>query len=157
VVTFSDAQDLSPLDPSFTEWDVCWPIATWYITWHTAICLSVVSLPSRLFRLDVGDLANYKTQPDWKRLTILLLWYLAGLPIAYMMQDSCSVGAPGTWARGFRVIIEGIVAFGLGGFIYGLGQWLFPTHTRRVLLPYLPEKLPSAPCGGKSGGAAESV
>jgi hypothetical protein len=80
----------------------------------------------------VGDLANYKTQPDWKRLTILLLWYLAGLPIAYMMQDSCSVGAPGTWARAFRVIIEGIVAFGLGSIIYvGINQ-CFPNAFRHL-------------------------
>jgi len=119
---------------------VCWPLATWYISWHTAICVSVVSLPSSLFKLQCGqfphislhfrflnvylggsvvDVADHKTQgPDWKRLTILFLWYLMGIPIAYTMQDSCSVGAPGTWARGGRVFIEGVVAFGLGGFIY---------------------------------------
>jgi hypothetical protein len=56
--------------------------------------------------------------PDWGRLTILFLWYLSGIPTAYMMGDSCSVGAPGTWARALRVFIEGIVAFGLGGVIY---------------------------------------
>jgi len=49
---------------------------------------------------------------------VLFLWYLSGIPIAYVMQDACSVGAPGTWARAFRVFLEGIVAFGLGGFIY---------------------------------------
>jgi hypothetical protein len=56
--------------------------------------------------------------PDWGRLTILFLWYLSGVPITYIMQDSCSVGSPGIWARAFRVFIEGVVAFGLGGFIY---------------------------------------
>jgi len=66
------------------------------------------------------DLAGYDIPqgPDWGRLTILFLWYLSGIPIAYVMQDSCSVGAPGTWARAFRVFIEGVVAFGLGGLIY---------------------------------------
>ena len=67
----------------------------------------------------VVDVAGCKTQgPDWRRLTILFLWYLMGIPIAYTMQNSCSVGAPGTWARAGRVFIEGVVAFGLGGFIY---------------------------------------
>lgn len=51
-VTYRDTQDRSPLNPSYTEWDVCWPVATWYITWHAAICLSVVTLPSCLFRLE---------------------------------------------------------------------------------------------------------
>lgn len=51
-VTYRDTQDRSPSNPSNTEWDVCWPIATWYISWHAAICLSVVSLPSHLFRLE---------------------------------------------------------------------------------------------------------
>jgi len=155
VVTYGDTGDRSPLDPTYSEWDVCWPIATWYISWHVAICISVVSLPSRLFRLDVDDLTGYNTPqgPDWKRLSILFLWYIAGVPIAFSMQDSCSVGAPGTWARAIRVFIEGIVAFGLGGFIYVLGRWLFPTHPHRVLLSYLPEKVPSVP----SSGAAESV
>lgn len=65
------------------------------------------------------DVADYKTQgPDRRRLTILFLWYIVGIPIAYTMQNSCSVGAPGTWARAGRVFIEGVVAFGLGGFIY---------------------------------------
>lgn len=35
-----------------------------------------------------------------------------------MMYGTCSVGAPGIMARGIRVFIEGVVAFGLGGFIY---------------------------------------
>jgi len=35
-----------------------------------------------------------------------------------MMYDTCAVGAPGIWARGIRVFIEGIVAFALGGFLY---------------------------------------
>ena len=100
----------------------------------------MVSLPSCLFKLECGlsphiflrfqflnvslvdsvvDVADYKTQgPDWRRLTILFLWYLVGIPIAYTMQNTCSVGAPGTWARAGRVFIEGVVAFGLGGFIY---------------------------------------
>ena len=34
------------------------------------------------------------------------------------MHGSCSNGAPGIWARATRVFIEGVVAFGLGGFIY---------------------------------------
>jgi hypothetical protein len=68
----------------------------------------------------VDDLAgqNIPQGPDWRRLTILFAWYLAGIPTAYMMYDSCIVGAPGIWARGIRVFIEGIVAFGLGGFLY---------------------------------------
>jgi hypothetical protein len=68
----------------------------------------------------VDDLAgqNIPQGPDWYRLTILFTWYLAGIPTAYMMYNTCAVGAPGTWARGIRVFIEGIVAFGLGGFIY---------------------------------------
>ena len=67
----------------------------------------------------VVDVADYKTHgPDWRRLTILFLWYLMGIPIAYTMQNTCSVGAPATWARAGRVFIEGVVAFGLGGFIY---------------------------------------
>jgi hypothetical protein len=61
---------------------------------------------------------NIPQGPDWRRLTILFLWYLAGVPVAYVMQQPCSVGAPGTWARAFRVFVEGIVAFGLGGVIY---------------------------------------
>jgi hypothetical protein len=51
-VTYKDTQDRSPSNPNHTEWDVCWPVATWYISWHAAICLSVVSLPSRLFRIE---------------------------------------------------------------------------------------------------------
>jgi hypothetical protein len=66
----------------------------------------------------VDDLAgrNIPQGPDWRRLVILFAWYLAGIPTAYMMYDTCAVGAPGTWAHGIRVFIEGIVAF--GGFIY---------------------------------------
>jgi len=156
-VTYRDTKDRSPIDPSVTEWGVCWPIATWYISWHAAICLSVVSLPSRLFRLDV-DGHNIPQGPDWHRLAILFSWYLAGIPTAYIMHDSCTVGAPGIWARGIRVFIEGIVAFGLGGFIYGLGRCLFPVHqSRAVLLPFPPEKASSGPGDLKSDRAVESV
>jgi hypothetical protein len=56
--------------------------------------------------------------PDWRRLSVLFLWYLAGVPVAYVMHEPCSVGAPGIWARAIRVFIEGVVAFGLGAFIY---------------------------------------
>ena len=56
LVTYKDTQDHSPSDPSLTEWDVCWPMATWYMSWHVAICLSVVSLPSKLFKLECGPL-----------------------------------------------------------------------------------------------------
>ncbi|KAI0287923.1 hypothetical protein BC826DRAFT_1041647 [Russula brevipes] len=135
VVTYGDTQDPSPTDPSHTEWDKCWPIATWYISWHVGICYH-------------EDLAGYDIPqgPDWKRLSILFTWYLSGLPIAYAMHSSCSVEAPGTWARAIRVFIEGIVAFGLGAFIYALGRCLFPTlHSRPVLLPFPPEKVPPAP------------
>jgi len=73
--------------------------------------------------------------PDWGRLAILFSWYLSGIPIAYIMQDSCSVGAPGTWARAFRVFIEGVVAFGLGGVIYvGIKFILSAFHHLTVLL-----------------------
>jgi hypothetical protein len=51
-VTYGDTQERSPSAPCRTEWEVCWPMATWYMSWHTAICLSVVSLPSRLFKLE---------------------------------------------------------------------------------------------------------
>ncbi|KAI0282539.1 hypothetical protein BGY98DRAFT_954561 [Russula aff. rugulosa BPL654] len=51
-VTYGDTQDRSPSNPAHTEWDVCWQVATWYISWHAAICISVVSLPSHLFRLE---------------------------------------------------------------------------------------------------------
>ena len=72
------------------------------------------------------DLAghNIPQGPDWRRLTILFAWYLAGIPTAYVMHNSCVVGAPGIWARAIRVFIEGIVAFGLGGFIY-VGNFSF--------------------------------
>jgi len=160
-VTYGDTQDRSPSNPSYSEWGICWPVASWYISWHVIICLSVVSLPSRLFTLDLDGLAGYDIPqgPDWNRLTILFLWYLSGIPIAYIMQDPCSVGAPGIWARAFRVFIEGVVAFGLGGFIYGLGRCLFPSHPpRRVVLPYFPEKMSSAPVGtAKSNEVVESV
>jgi len=159
-VTYRDTLDPSPSDPSLREWDVCSPMAMWYISWHAAICLSVVSLPSRLFRLDVDDLAghNIPQGPDWRRLTILFSWYLAGIPTAYVMYNSCTVGAPGIWARAIRVFIEGIVAFGLGAFIYGLGRCLFPVHhSRTILLPFPPEKASSGPCVPKSGHAVESA
>jgi hypothetical protein len=76
----------------------------------------------------VGDLAGQHIPqgPDWRRLTILFAWYLAGIPTAYMMYGTCAVGAPGIMARGIRVFIEGVVAFGLGGFIY-VGIFLFRT------------------------------
>ena len=51
-VTYKDTQDHTPSDPSLTEWDICWPMATWYMSWHVAICLCVVSLPSKLFKLE---------------------------------------------------------------------------------------------------------
>jgi hypothetical protein len=66
------------------------------------------------------------------------------------MQDSCSVGAPGIWARAFRVFIEGVVAFGLGGLIYvGIKFILTAFHHFTVLLAgtgqmAIPEP-PSAP------------
>ena len=73
-----------------------------------------------LFDVSADDLAghNIPQGPDWRRLTILFAWYLAGIPTAYVMHDSCVVGAPGIWARAIRVFIEGLVAFGLGGLIY---------------------------------------
>jgi hypothetical protein len=64
------------------------------------------------------DDQNIPQGPDWRRLTVLFLWYLAGLPVAYVMQQPCSIGAPGIWARTFRVFVEGVVAFGLGGVLY---------------------------------------
>ena len=54
LVTYWDTQDHTPTNLSLTEWDVCWPMATWYMSWHMAICLSVVSLPSKLFELGCG-------------------------------------------------------------------------------------------------------
>jgi hypothetical protein len=65
------------------------------------------------------------------------------------MQDSCSVGAPGTWARAFRVFIEGVVAFGLGGLIYVGIKFIPAFHHLTVLLAgtgkmSIPEP-PSAP------------
>ena len=59
MITYSDTQDRSPSNPSFTEWDVAWPVAIWYIGWHAAICLAVVSLPSRLFSLKCGPQLSY--------------------------------------------------------------------------------------------------
>jgi len=142
VVTYRDALNPSPKDPTRTEWDTCWPLATWYISWHTAICLSVVSLPSHIFRLDV-DLPGHKLPqcPDWRRLSILFLWYLSGIPTAYVMHEPCSVGAPGVWARAGRVFIEGVVAFGLAGLIHGIGRCLFPFHHSFPVLPVPPEKV----------------
>jgi len=159
-VTYQDTKDRSPLNPSFSEWDVCGPLAAWYISWHAAICISVVSLPSQLFRLDVDDLAghNIPQGPDWRRLTILFAWYLAGIPTAYVMHGSCVVGAPGIWARAIRVFIEGLVAFGLGSLIYALGRYLFPVHqSRLILLPFPPEKASSGPGALKSEHAVNSV
>ena len=119
----------------------------------------MVSLPSCLFRLECGlspiflrfqflnlclvgsavDVADYKTHgPDWRRLTILFLWYLVGIPIAYTMQNTCSVGAPGTWARAGRVFIEGVVAFGLGGVIY------VGTKVKVLRLPFIILRLTGA-------------
>jgi len=56
--------------------------------------------------------------PDWLRLSILFLWYISGIPTAYIMHVPCSTGAPGVWARAGRVFIEGVVAFGLAGLIH---------------------------------------
>ena len=56
--------------------------------------------------------------PDWRRLSILFLWYISGIPTAYIMHVPCSTGAPGVWARAGRVFIEGVVAFGLAGLIH---------------------------------------
>ncbi|KAH9171482.1 hypothetical protein EDB89DRAFT_2243460 [Lactarius sanguifluus] len=161
-VTYMDTQDRTPSDPSMTEWDVCWPVATWYISWHLAICLSVVTLPSKLFKLDVDE-HNLIPSPDWRRLTILSLWYLTGIPVTYVMRGPCSVEAPGTWGRGIRVVIEGIVAFGLAGCIYlgesdrifvapdiqVLGRCLLPVQPRSrvVVLPFLSEKKSSTASG----------
>ncbi|KAH9028089.1 hypothetical protein EDB85DRAFT_1625904 [Lactarius pseudohatsudake] len=158
-VTYRDTQDRTPSDPSMTEWDVCWPVATWYISWHVAICLSVVTLPSKLFKLDVDE-HNLIPSPDWRRLTILSLWYLTGIPVAYVMRGPCSVEAPGTWGRGIRVVIEGIVAFGLAGCIYGLGRCLLPVQprSRAVVLPFLPEKKsPTASSMEPNCAAVETV
>ena len=66
--------------------------------------------------MDEHDLSP--PSPDWRRFTILLFWYLAGIPVAYVMRGTCSAEAPGTWGRALRVFIEGIVAFGLAGCIY---------------------------------------
>ena len=131
----------------------------------------------------MDDLAghNIPQGPDWRRLAILFSWYLAGIPTAYVMHNSCTMGAPGIWARAIRVFIEGVVAFGLGGFIYvghlsfwdcalganlktflcsffqGLGRCLFPIRSRTVLLPFPPEKVSTCQCAPKSGHAVESV
>ena len=67
----------------------------------------------------VLDLVDCVAQnPYWMRLTVLLSWYLIGIPIAYMTHYSCNVGAPGIWAHAGRVFIEGIVVFALGASIY---------------------------------------
>jgi hypothetical protein len=50
-----------------------------------------------------------------------------GIPNAYMMQDSCSVGAPGIWVHKSRALLEGIVVFALGAFIY-VGINVFRLH-----------------------------
>jgi hypothetical protein len=89
--------------------------------------------------------------PDWRRFTILLFWYLAGFPVAYVMRGTCSAEAPGTWGRALRVFIEGVVAFGLAGCIYGLGRCLLPAQPRSrvMILPFLPEKKSPAPPGNE--------
>ncbi|KAN0141301.1 hypothetical protein V8E53_001057 [Lactarius tabidus] len=156
LVTYRDTQDRTSSDPSLSEWDICWPVATWYMSWHVAICLSVVSLPSKLFKLDVEEHDLSPPSPDWRRFTILLFWYLAGLPVAYVMRGTCSAEAPGTWGRALRVFIEGIVAFGLAGCIYGLGRCLLPAQPRSrvMVLPFLPEKKSPAPPGNEPHCAA---
>ena len=98
----------------------------------------------------MDDLAghNIPQGPDWRRLAILFSWYLAGIPTAYVMHNSCTMGAPGIWARAIRVFIEGVVAFGLGGFIYvghlsfrdcafraNLNTFFFFSGTRTVPFP----------------------
>lgn len=137
-----------------------------------------------LFGVSVDDLAghNIPQGPDWRRLTILFAWYLAGIPTAYVMHDSCAVGAPGIWARAIRVFIEGLVAFGLGGLIYvrhfstvvgsgltlilypfvfvlqALGRYLFPVHqSRLILLPFPAEKASLGPGALMSDNAVDSV
>jgi hypothetical protein len=104
------------------------------------------------------DLSEHKFPqcPDWRRLSILFLWYLSGIPTAYVMHVPCSAGAPGVWARAGRVFIEGVVAFGLAGLIHGVGRCLFPFHNfrREVLLSVPPEKVPS---GDLKSGIVESV
>ncbi|KAI0262884.1 hypothetical protein BC834DRAFT_365969 [Gloeopeniophorella convolvens] len=62
--------------------------------------------------------SNEQPRPDWSRLTILFLWYLAGVPTAYLNHSPCSLVAPGIWARTVRVLIEGIVSFAFGSLIY---------------------------------------
>src|SRR5579859_2368366 len=64
------------------------------------------------------DDRNVTPSPDWRRLTVLLLWYLAGIPVAWVMRGPCIAEAPETWGRAIRVFIEGVVAFGLAGCIY---------------------------------------
>jgi hypothetical protein len=56
-----------------------------------------------------------------------------GIPIAYMIQDSCSVGAPGIWAHSIRAFIEGIVVFALGAFIY-VGINVFRLHLASIFV-----------------------
>jgi len=137
LVTYSDTQGRSPSNPSVTEWAICWPIASWYMSWHVAICLSVVSLPSHLFMPITGvrDLVDCVAQnPYWMRWIVLLFWYLMGIPIANVMQYSCNVGAPGIWAHAGRVFIEGIAVFALGASIYVLDRYLLPLlHSYQVL------------------------
>jgi len=156
-VTYGDTQDHTPSDPLLTEWDVCWPMATWYMSWHVAICLSVVSLPSKLFKIHMVD-HDLAPSPDWRRFSVLSLWYLAGYPVAYIMREPCISEAPGTWGRAIRVFIEGVVAFGLAGSIYGLGRCLLPAQPRsRVVLPFLPEKKAPAPSGIEPNCTVETV
>ena len=119
--------------------------------------------------------------PDWRRFTVLSLWYIAGYPVAYIMREPCISEAPGTWGRAIRVFIEGIVAFGLAGSIYvsifliltcwvkmtafffalvyqGLGRCLLPAQPRsRVVLPFLPEKKSPAPSNIEPNCTVETV
>ena len=104
--------------PSVSRWFPSLLVSSGWSQYFHSSALQVADYVCLAVSLD--GLAGYDIPqgPDWRRLTILFLWYLSGIPIAYVMQDSCSVGAPGTWARAFRVFVEGVVAFGLGGLIY---------------------------------------
>src|SRR6266702_1816245 len=164
-----------------------WPSASLWSPFHPSSSNSSAGPSSALgpiklltYVLDTSvDEHDLTPSPDWRRLTILLLWYLAGIPLAYVMQGSCSAEAPGTWGRAIRVFIEGVVAFGLAGCIYvstflilaslmkmtefslpwgfqGLGRCLLPTQPRSrvAVLPFLPEKKSPAPSGIEPNCAA---
>ncbi|KAI0261041.1 hypothetical protein BC834DRAFT_897752 [Gloeopeniophorella convolvens] len=117
-VAYGDAQKPTPSDPSRSEWDICWPLATWYISWHVALCISVISMPSRVFRVYTPD---EPPRPDWTRLTIHFIWNLAGVPIAYLKYNPCHIDALKTWNRTKLVLIEGMIS--LGFVIYVSGPW----------------------------------